>query len=299
METQLLSTFVTVARLASFSAAATELGYTQAAISQQIAALEADLKVQLLTRRPVSPTEAGARLLEHAEPLLLRLDAARADVARVAQATTATLTVGATPLAAVTSGLAQALALLRRRMPRIEVTVASGDHRTIAASVARGDLDLGLVHGLAARGDSLAPLVPLTGRGVAEAAIAVILPASHPLAGQPGIRLPSLADARWIDAPGVALPLADVRRAVDADGFRPAIRYDGADAGTLLALAAAGHGLTLLPHAPLAFAAGMAAGAGFASVPVTDPPVVHRVELIHGTLRAGSPAAELATLLAA
>jgi len=299
VETQLLSTFVTVARLASFSAAAAELGYTQAAISQQIAALEADLKVQLLTRRPVAPTEAGARLLEHAGPLLLRLDAARADVARVIQAPAATLAVGATPLAAVTSGLAPALALLRRRMPRLAVTVSSGDGRKVAALVARGEADLGLVHGLAAPGDSLAPLAPLTAQGVGEAAIAVILPVGHPLAGQPGVRLSSLADARWIDAPGVALPLADVRRAAETDGFRPAIRYEGADTGTLLALAAAGHGLTLLPHAPFPSATGMTAGTGVASVPVTDPPVVHRVELVHGTLRAGSPAAELAGLLIA
>ena len=85
MEAQLLRTFVAVARLASFSAAAAELGYTQAAVSQQIAALENDLKTRLLSRRPVEPTEAGARLLEHAEPILLRLDAARADVTRMTQ----------------------------------------------------------------------------------------------------------------------------------------------------------------------------------------------------------------------
>src|ERR1700691_5937901 len=83
VEVQLLRTFVAVARLGSFSAAATELGYTQAAISQQIAALESDLRAALLTRRRVTPTEAGERLLEPAEPILLRLDAARADVTRM------------------------------------------------------------------------------------------------------------------------------------------------------------------------------------------------------------------------
>ncbi len=57
-----------------------ELGYTQSAVSQHIAALEQDLGAPLLTRRPVAPTAAGERLLEHAGPLLLRLDAARADV---------------------------------------------------------------------------------------------------------------------------------------------------------------------------------------------------------------------------
>ena len=106
MEVQLLRTFVAVARLGSFSAAASELGYTQAAVSQQIATLEASLKTRLLTRRPVEPTEAGTRLLEHAEPILLRIDAARADVTRVTSAPAATLIVGVTPLAGATSALA-------------------------------------------------------------------------------------------------------------------------------------------------------------------------------------------------
>lgn len=292
METQLLTTFVAVARLGSFSAAATELGYTQAAISQQVAALEADLRVQLLTRRPVAPTEAGARLLEHAEPLLLRLDAARADVARITQAPAATLSVGATPIAAATVGLARALAGLRRQMPRLRVTVRCEDSPAIGVTVARGENDLGLVHGLAAPGDALALPGPLNGTGVAEEPIAAALPAGHPLAGQSGIRLSALADARWIDAPGAAPSLADIRRVTRSDGFRPAIRYDGTDTGTLLALAAAGHGLALLPGS-----AGIAASPHLVLVPVTEPPVVHRVELIHGTLRAGSPAAELTALL--
>src|SRR5580698_7634741 len=93
VEAQLLKTFVTVTRLGSFSAAAAELGYTQAAVSQQIAALENDLKTQLPTRRPVPPTETGARLLEHAEPILLRLDAARADVVRMTKTPPATLVI--------------------------------------------------------------------------------------------------------------------------------------------------------------------------------------------------------------
>src|SRR5579862_9871804 len=108
MEVQLLRTFVAVARLGSFSAAASELGYTQAAVSQQIAALENDLKTQLLNRRPVGPTEAGARLLEHAAPILLRLDAARADVTRMTSTPVATLTVGCTPLAGAPGPLASA-----------------------------------------------------------------------------------------------------------------------------------------------------------------------------------------------
>jgi len=75
-----------VGRLASFSEAARELGHTRSAVSLHIAGLEQDLGAPLLTRHPVAPTAAGERLLEHAAPLLLRLDAARADVVRMAAA---------------------------------------------------------------------------------------------------------------------------------------------------------------------------------------------------------------------
>jgi DNA-binding transcriptional LysR family regulator len=291
VEAQLLRTFVAVARLGSFSAAAVELGYTQAAISQQIAALESDLKVTLLNRRPVSPTEAGGRLLEHAEALLLRLDAARADVTRMTQAPAATLAVGATPLAAGSTGLARALAELRRRRPRLEIAVRVGPRKQVLTAVACGELDIGLADGLTAPGDPLPEFPPLAAVGISQAGVAIALPSDHPLAGRAGLRLSDLADARWIEAPDVTSPLAEIRRLAGVDGFRPAFRYDGSDVTSLIRLAAAGHGLTVLPDTALP-------ATGITAVRVASPRVVHRVELVHGTLREGSPAAELAALLA-
>jgi DNA-binding transcriptional LysR family regulator len=291
VEAQLLRTFVAVARLGSFSAAAVELGYTQAAISQQIAALEGDLKVPLLNRRPVTPTEAGARLLEHAEALLLRLDAARADVSRMTQAPAAALVVGATPLSAGSPGLALALAELRRRRPRLDVGVRVGPREQVLTAVARGELDLGLADGLTAPGDPLPEFSSLTAVRVSQAAVAIVLPADHPLAGRAGLRLPDLADARWIEAPEVTSPLAEIRRLAGVEGFRPSFRYQGSDVMSLVRLVAAGHGLTLLPETALP-------ATGITAVRVASPRVVHRVELVHGTLREGSPAAELAALLA-
>ncbi|MYV92095.1 LysR family transcriptional regulator, partial [Streptomyces sp. SID1034] len=92
MDPHLLRSFVAVVERGSFSAAAQALGYTQSAVSQHIAALEADLGTPLLRRRPVGPTEAGERLMEHARPLLLRLEAARADLARLTRVRPARLT---------------------------------------------------------------------------------------------------------------------------------------------------------------------------------------------------------------
>ena len=289
MDPHLLRTFVTVVRLASFSAAATELGYTQAAVSQQIATLESDLKVTLLTRRPVTPTEAGVRLLEHADPILLRLDAARADMGRLALAPQGRLKAGVTPLAGALPAIAQALAALRQQMPRLDVTVQLATRSSVATGVARGDLDIGLLDGLAAPGDSLPLLAPLTGVGVTESEVGVVVPEDHPLARRVSVRLADLVDARWIDAPEVA-PLSEIRRVARTEGFRASFRYEGTDTLTLIALATAGHGLTLLP------AWGATLGESV-SARERDPPLAHRVELIHGTLREPSPAAKLAGLL--
>ncbi|MFE3876980.1 LysR family transcriptional regulator [Kitasatospora sp. NPDC059146] len=292
VDPQQLRTFVTVTRLASFSEAARDLGYTQSAVSQQIAALEADLGTALLGRRPVAPTAAGRRLLEHAAPLLVRLEAARADVARLAGAPSARLVLGATPLA-VGAALGHALGEVRRVFPQVEPVVQVLAQGVLPAQVATGEVDLALIDGLAAPSDPL-PLPevgPLTTVAVDEQPLAVALPLGHPLAGRPGLALADLSAARWLDAPDLT-PTADrLRAATGTDGFRPATRYRGTDLHGLLTLVAAGHGLTLLP-APV-----LARVPGIASAPIAAPRLVHRTELLHGSLPEG-PAALLARLLA-
>jgi DNA-binding transcriptional LysR family regulator len=290
VEAQLLRTFVTVVRLGSFSAAAAELGYTQAAVSQQIAVLEGDLKTRLLSRRPVAPTEAGARLLEHAEPILLHLAAARADVTRMPTAPPAALLIGVTPLSGSAPAFAAALARLRQQLPRLDITVQTASRSRIAAGIARGELDLGLADGLAAPGDPLPEVAPVTAVGLGQAAVSVVLPDGHPLAARATLRLQDLADARWIAADEVAPALAEIRRHAGTEGFKPAFRYTGNDTLTLIRLAAAGHGLTLLPETVLG-------PERVTAVPLAGPRLRHRTELMHLALPADSPAAVLADLL--
>lgn len=285
MDPHLLRTYVTVARLASFSEAARELGYTQSAVSQHIAALEQDLGAPLLTRRPVAPTAAGERLLEHAGPLLLRLDAARADVVRMAAAPEHGLTLVAAPTALGPRVLAA--------LPAAGVTLRVAARDEIPAAVATGTADLGLVDGLAAPSDPLrlTDVAPLTTHGLGEEPVCVLLPDTHPLARRTGLRLGDLADARWLDAPDTALPLTQLRAANGGRGFRPSLRYEGTDVSVLTALAAAGHGLALLPR-PVATGV-----PGAVAVPVTEPRVVHRTELVHGGAPRGAAARVVALLV--
>src|SRR3954469_23796980 len=86
------------AQAGSFGRAAQRLGYTQSAISQQIAALERAVGERLVERpggsRPVALTEAGRPLLAHADAIVARLKAAQADMAALRQGEAGTLRVG-------------------------------------------------------------------------------------------------------------------------------------------------------------------------------------------------------------
>ncbi|WP_307874226.1 LysR family transcriptional regulator [Frankia sp. AgB1.8] len=295
MDLVLLRTFTAVARSGSFSAAARELGYTQSAVSQQIAALEASLGgASLLTRRPVATTAAGARLLEHAEPLLLRASAARADVLRAAGGPPDQLRVAACPLAL--PRLAAAFGAAMDSMPRLDVTITVAALDAVAIDVARGACELGLAVGLATPGDPLRlpDVGPLRAVEIAVDPVSVILPADHPFARRPGLRLADLADARWRDAPAAAAPAADVRRAVGAERLPHCAVYAGTDLAGLAALVAAGAGLVLLP------AWAVAGRADVAAVPVAEPRLEYRVEVLAGvTADTGAAGRVLATLLGA
>lgn len=289
MDTNLLRTFVTVTRYRSFSVAASELGYTQSAVSQQIAALEQHLGVPLLHRRPVSPTPAGERLLEHAGPILLRLDAARADVRRSASDVPGELTIAATPLAASTS-LPRALSAVRRERAGLTVQLHVHSAATVVHGVSAGEYDVGLVDGVAAPSDPLKFPVgwSLRSTGIAQLPLALALPSTHPLSSRPRLRLAALVDARWIDAVDIGPALADLRAAAETDSLRPALTYAGTDVATLLHLVAQGHGLAVLPTS-------IAVPAGVTTVPLTAARLVHRTELVHGA----TPSAAVAQLAAA
>jgi DNA-binding transcriptional LysR family regulator len=175
-------------------------------------------------------------------------------------------------------------------MPRLAVTIQAGTRAETAIAVARGELDLALTEGLTAPGDPLPEQAPITATGLSEEPVRIVLPQGHPLASRPSLRLPDLADARWIEADSVAPPLTEIRRHAGPGEFKPAFRYVGEDVTTLINLAATGHGLTLLPESVLS-------DQGVTSVRIAHPRLSHRMELIHTALPKRSPAAALAAIL--
>src|SRR6201996_4536045 len=93
-----------VVRRGSFSAAAESLSYTQSAVSQAVARLEAETGATLIVRdrSGVRPTAAGASLVEHAEEIFARIDAAEADLAAILGVRAGHLRVASFPSAGAT-----------------------------------------------------------------------------------------------------------------------------------------------------------------------------------------------------
>ena len=103
----------------SFSEAASALNYTQSAVSQAIATLEAEAGVPLLERdrRGVRPTTAGERLAEHAGRILTQLDAAEAELGAIAGIEGGELRMASFPTAGATL-MPLAIAAFRSRLPQ-------------------------------------------------------------------------------------------------------------------------------------------------------------------------------------
>ncbi len=130
----------------SFGRAAEKLGYTQSAVSQQIATLERIVGLRLVERpggpRPVSLTNAGLVLLRHADAIQARLLAAKADMKALEAGDAGRLRIGT-----FQSVGARILPTLLRRFseahPGVEVTLhESVDESELLELVERGELDL-------------------------------------------------------------------------------------------------------------------------------------------------------------
>ena len=245
LELRHLAALRAVAREGSFAAAAAALGYTQSAISQQIAMLERIVGAPVVERRggrrPAVLTEVGRILTAHAEAIVARLQAARADVDAIVRGEAGLLRIGAYQ----SIGMRILPALLRdfrRSWPQIDIRLyeAAGDGELLER-VADGRLDLAFVT-IPAAGGVLAsvellrdPYVLVVPRDSALARRRRPLAISE-LAGQPLIAFRSCSHQPLIDA------------YLRAAGVEPEIVFTSDDNGTVQSIVAAGIGAALVPR---------------------------------------------------
>src|SRR5947209_14647575 len=117
-----------VAAQRSFSAAADKLGYTQSAISQQIAALEREAGATLIERNPrgIRLTDAGEALVRHADKILARLAEAEAELDAIAGLKGGRLRLASFPTAGATL-VPRAIAEFSKRHPAVELSMTEAE----------------------------------------------------------------------------------------------------------------------------------------------------------------------------
>ena len=149
VEIRHLTALEAVIETGSFGRAGAQLGYSQSAISQQIATLELAAGLRLLNRpggrRPVTPTDAGERLLRHARRASAAMRAAESDLRALAEGDAGTLRVGTFQSAGVRL-LPGAMQRYVERWPDVEVRLSeAGYDEELHRLLERGDLDLAFV----------------------------------------------------------------------------------------------------------------------------------------------------------
>ncbi|MCK2243928.1 MULTISPECIES: LysR family transcriptional regulator [unclassified Crossiella] len=231
----------------SVNAAAAALGYTPSAVSQQLAKLERETGTTLLERRGrgIALTDAATELAGTAKEILALVEQAEVRLEEqrglpVGQLTLATFATAARGL------LPGPLAELAREYPELDVRLTELDPHLSMDLVARGELDLAVVHDW----ENTPLAVP---EGLARADIGVdvadvLLHESHPLAARAELSPLELTGARWICQPPGSICHDWLIRTLRGGGVEPVLAHQVTEYQSQLALAAQGLGVCLLPR---------------------------------------------------
>ena len=242
MELRNINTFLHVAELHSFSRTARELGYSQSAVSTQIALLEDELGVPLFDRvgKSVRLTDAGQTFLQYARTLLTTAQQAKAALQPAPEARgTLRVAIADSLCSALMPGLLEQFHAL---CPRVEVSLRAANTREMREMLASTRADLAYTLDL--------PLTHPADRVLLDQPepCCFLAPASHPLARRQELTLADLAGQEFLlTERGMSYREAlEQLLAARQLTLRPYLELG--DAALLCRLVEQGLGLTFLPR---------------------------------------------------
>ncbi|AWK84840.1 LysR substrate-binding domain-containing protein [Azospirillum thermophilum] len=251
MDFRQITCFVAVAEELHFGRAAARLNLSQPPLSQQIKALEDQLRVRLFdrNRRGVRLTAAGEAFLRYAYQVLRTADAGAEAARRAASGEVGALRIGYSASALYSDDVLRAIVRYRRRYPAVDIRLAEGTTRANTHELEAERIDLALVRG---------PLPELVRDWPAERRVVVsrerllvALPQDHPLSDRDTVSLEELREERFVTmARHLGTALNDLLdRLFDAAGIRPQVALETAEMASLLGLVGAGAGIAVVPAA--------------------------------------------------
>jgi DNA-binding transcriptional LysR family regulator len=233
-----------VAGHGSFTAAAKSLGYTQSAVSRQVAGLESAAGTSLFERtaRGVRLTDAGGALLRRAGSVLDEVDAAQRELEGMSQIATARIRVGAFPTA-VAALLPRAMRAFTERNPGADVSLREGSTSSQIRRLVSGASDVAVIGVLPQREPPRDRRVTL--EHLIDDPLLLAVGRDHPLARRRTVNLDDLSSERWI----AGSPKADdsMLGAWQWAEWQPTVELIAKEWTAKLGLVAAGLGVTLVP----------------------------------------------------
>jgi DNA-binding transcriptional LysR family regulator len=214
MKLQQLSALIALVEAGSMRGAARELAVTQPALSARIAELEREVGATLVNRnaRGTTLTSVGHALLGHARTICNQVDRAEADIARMTRSCTASVALGASPLAAGEL-IAPLFRTFQRRVSGVHLKVREGQFHELATELREGGLEMILASIPPGGKDTKA----FRFEELVTYPMYVIARAGHAMAGY--TRLADLADASWVVGAATSMRLSTVEEVYASHGL--------------------------------------------------------------------------------
>ena len=239
MSIQKYQVFLHVMEAGSVSRAAEDMGLTQSAVSHALSSLEEDFGFKLLTRSRagVRLSSEGKRILPAIRDILSAEERLRETVSSIHGLSTGTIRVASFSSVAV-HWLPAMLKAFQAQYPQIRFKLLNGDYHDVEQWMEEGAVDLGFV--------SLPTRAPGKVTPLMEDRLLVILPKDHPLASLPSFPIGYARQETFISL--LESSDHDLRRALDAEGIRPHIRFITKDDYAIIAMVEQGLGIAIMPE---------------------------------------------------
>ena len=239
MSIQKYQVFLHVMEAGSVSRAAEDMGLTQSAVSHALSSLEEDFGFKLLTRSRagVRLSSEGKRILPAIRDILSAEERLRETVSSIHGLSTGTIRVASFSSVAV-HWLPAMLKAFQEQYPQIRFKLLNGDYPDVEQWLEEGAVDLGFV--------SLPTRAPGKVTPLMEDRLLVILPKDHPLASLDSFPIGYARQETFISL--LESSDHDLRRALDAEGIRPHIRFITKDDYAIIAMVEQGLGIAIMPE---------------------------------------------------
>ena len=239
MDTKKYEVFEKIVDLSSLTRAAEELGLTQSGVSHILSGLEEELGVPLLKRSRVGArlTAEGERLMPLIRDVLRcqeRLDQTAAELRGLAAGT---VRIGTFTSVAV-HWLPGMLQEFQELYPKVDFKLLNGDYHDVDRWLTDGSVDVGFVALPTALRCECVPL--------REDRLLAVLPPDHPLAREAVCPVKAVAGEPFISL--LETSDNDARRALEAGGVRPNVRFTTKDDYAIIAMVSQGLGVSIMPE---------------------------------------------------